>query len=98
VGVVSASGKPASSTIVLHLSVMATTTVRLDPDEERLLDGLAEVYGGRSSALREGLRLLAAHTQRRSSLADLLLEWESETGPVSEEAVAAMRERYELDS
>ena len=83
---------------MLHSLAVATTTVRLDADEEQTLDELAEIYGGRSNALREGLRLLAAQTQRRSSLADLLLEWESEAGPVSEEAVAAMRERYELDS
>jgi Arc/MetJ-type ribon-helix-helix transcriptional regulator len=77
---------------------MATTTVRLDPDEERILDELAEVHGGRSNALRLGLRLLAADTERRSALAGLLLDWERQAGPVAEEAVAAMTERYELDS
>lgn len=77
---------------------MATTTVRLDPDEEHTLDALAEIHGGRSNALRAGLRLLAADTQRRSALADLLVEWAREAGPVSDEAVAAMTERYELDS
>ena len=77
---------------------MATTTVRLDPDEEQTLDELAELHGGRSNALRQGLRLLAADTHRRSALADLLLDWEREAGPVSEEAVAAMTERFALDS
>jgi Arc/MetJ-type ribon-helix-helix transcriptional regulator len=77
---------------------MSTTTVRLDPDEEQTLDELAELHGGRSNALRQGLRLLAADTHRRSALADLLLDWERESGPVSEEAVAAMTERYALDS
>ena len=77
---------------------MATTTVRLDPEEEHTLDELAEIHGGRSNALRQGLRLLAADTQRRSVLADLLVEWEREAGPVSEEAVAAMTERYKLDT
>ncbi|MDP9463880.1 MAG: hypothetical protein M3P52_04590 [Actinomycetota bacterium] len=77
---------------------MATTTVRLDPDEEHTLDELAEMYGGRSNALRQGLRMLAAESQRRSALADLLSEWERDAGAVSDEAVAAMTERYELDS
>ena len=77
---------------------MATTTVRLDPEEEHTLDELAEIHGGRSNALRQGLRLLAADTQRRSVLADLLVEWEREAWPVSEEAVAAMTERHELDT
>lgn len=77
---------------------MATTTVRLDPDEEHTLDALAEIHGGRSNALRAGLRLLAADTQRRSALAALLVEWSREAGPVSDEAVAAMTEHYDLDS
>ncbi len=77
---------------------MATTTVRLDPDEEHTLDELAEIHGGRSNALRVGLRLLAAETQRRAALADLLTEWEYEAGPVDEDAVAAMSNRYSLDS
>ena len=77
---------------------MTTTTVRLDPDEEHTLDQLAELHGGRSNALRQGLRLLAAETQRRSALADLLLDWEREAGSVSDEAVATMTERYGLDS
>jgi predicted transcriptional regulator len=77
---------------------MATTTVRLDPDEENTLDELAEIHGGRSNALRVGLRLLAAETQRQASLADLLADWEEEAGPVDEGAVAAMSDRYRLDS
>lgn len=77
---------------------MPTTTIRLDPDDEHILDELAEIHGGRSNALRLGLRLLAADTKRRSALGDLLLDWERETGPVSEDGVAAMIVRYELDS
>ena len=77
---------------------MSTTTVRLDPDEEHTLDELAQIHGGRSNALRQGLRLLAADTHRRTALADLLLDWERDAGPVSDAAVAAMTERYELDS
>jgi hypothetical protein len=77
---------------------VATTTVRLDADEENILDALAQIHGGRSNALRQGLRLLGADMNRRSALADLLLDWEHEAGPVSEEGIAAMTERYELDS
>ncbi len=77
---------------------MATTTVRLDPDEEQKLDELAEIHGGRSNALRAGLRLLAAETERHAALAELLGDWEHEAGPVDERAVAAMSDRYGLDS
>jgi Arc/MetJ-type ribon-helix-helix transcriptional regulator len=77
---------------------MATTTVRLDPDEEHALDELAEIHGGRSNALRAGLQLLAAETRRHAELADLLTDWEHESGPVDEAAVTAMSERYHLDS
>jgi predicted transcriptional regulator len=77
---------------------MATTTVRLDPDEEHTLDELAAIHGGRSNALRVGLRLLAAETQRRAALAELLADWEREAGPVDGDAVASMSDRYGLDS
>ncbi len=77
---------------------MATTTVRLDPDEEQTLDELAEIHGGRSNALRAGLRLLADETRRNAALADLLGDWEHESGPVDEGEVAAMSARYGLDS
>lgn len=75
---------------------MATTTVRLSQDEEQALDELAAVHGGRSNALKEGLRLLAATNRQRTALSELLLEWEREAGPVDEEAVAAAADRYEL--
>jgi len=77
---------------------MATTTVRLDPEEEQALDELAEIHGGRSNALRLGLRLLAAETQRHTALTDLLADWALEAGTVDEGAVAAMSNRYGLDS
>ena len=56
---------------------MATTTVRLDPDEELALDELAEIHGGRSNALRIGLRLLAAENHRHAALAGLLTDWDA---------------------
>ncbi len=75
---------------------MATTTVRLDPDEERTLDELAEIHGGRSNALRQGLRMLATTTRQQAALAVLLRDWEAEAGPVDNGAVAAMAKRYDL--
>jgi predicted transcriptional regulator len=75
---------------------VSTTTVRLDPDEEHTLDQLAEIHGGRSNALRKGLKLLAASTQRHAALAELLHDWDSEAGAVDEQSVATMAERYDL--
>jgi predicted transcriptional regulator len=53
---------------------VSTITVRLDPEEEEMLDRLAEIHGGRSGALRAGLRLLAANTAGQAALAGLLAE------------------------
>jgi predicted transcriptional regulator len=75
---------------------MSTTTVRLDAEEEQTLDQLAEIHGGRSNALRQGLKLLAASTQRNAALTELLRDWDREAGEVDEKSVAAMAERYEL--
>lgn len=75
---------------------MATTTVRLDAAEELTLDELAASYGGRSGALRAGLRLLAVESQRRATLAEFVAAWESESGAVTEETVEAVRVRYGL--
>jgi len=75
---------------------MGTTTVRLDDDEERTLDELAAVHGGRSRALREGLRLLAASTRRQVALAQFVQEWEAETGPVDDDAISRVADRYDL--
>ena len=81
-----------------YILVMATTTVRLDPEEEQTLDELAAIHGGRSNALRAGLELLAMEAHRRIALNDLLSEWEREAGPVHDDVVAAVSERYGLDS
>jgi len=75
---------------------VATTTVRLDPEEERALDELASIHGGRSNALRVGLKLLAAEAHRQTALADLLADWDRESGPVNNDDVLAMSERYGL--
>lgn len=75
---------------------MATTTVRLDTQEEQTLDALALLHGGRSNALRQGLKLLAAASERNRALAEFLHAWEVETEPVSAEAIVAAIERYGL--
>lgn len=75
---------------------MSTTTVRLDDEDEALLDILAPEYGGRSSAIRQALRSLAADRKRQSALSAFLAEWDTEQGPIEEEDIAAMAERYGL--
>ena len=75
---------------------MSTTTVRLDDEDEALLDMLAPEYGGRSSAIRQALRNLAADRKRQNALRSFLAEWDTEQGPIDEEDVAAMAERYGL--
>ena len=75
---------------------MGTTTVRLDDEDEALLDLLAPEYGGRSSAIRQALRNLAADRKRQNALRSLLAEWDAEEGPIDEEDIAAMADRYGL--
>ena len=73
---------------------MATTTIRLDDDDRRVLDALAERHGGRSAAMRKGLRLLQAEDQRRAVLAELVAEWEVESGRFTEAELNAVAARY----
>ncbi len=73
---------------------MSTTTVRLDDEDEALLDMLAPEYGGRSSAIRHALRNLAADRKRQDALRSFLFEWDAEDGPIEEQEIAAMAERY----
>ncbi len=75
---------------------MNTTTVRLDHEDEALLDMLAPEYGGRSSAIRQALRNLAADRKRHNALRSFLAEWEAEEGSIDEEAIATMADRYDL--
>ena len=75
---------------------MSTTTIRLDAEDEATLNELAGVHGGRSNALRQGLKLLAAATRQRVALAEFLAEWELEAGPVSDEEKALMAAQFEL--
>ncbi len=75
---------------------MSTTTVRLDDEDERLLDRLAPEFGGRSSAIRQALRFLAADRERHAALSSFVEAWNAEAGPLDEDTVAAMAERYGL--
>ena len=75
---------------------MSTTTVRLDDEDEALLDMLAPEYGGRSSAIRQALRSLAADRKRQTALRSFLDEWDAEEGQIDEEEVAAIAGRYGL--
>lgn len=73
---------------------MSTTTIRLDAEEEALLDLLAPEFGGRSSVIRHALRTFAAERRRRDDLVSLLAEWDADSGSVSDEDVAAMADRF----
>lgn len=75
---------------------MSTTTVRLDDEDEALLDLLAPEFGGRSSAIRHALRNLATDRQRQNALRSFLDEWDAEEGPIDDNDVAAMADRYGL--
>jgi Arc/MetJ-type ribon-helix-helix transcriptional regulator len=75
---------------------MSTTTVRLDNDDEQLLDKLAVSFGGRSNAIRLALRSLAKDVDRHDALGAFLAEWEIQAGPVDETQVDAMSRRYKL--
>lgn len=71
-----------------YVGRMATTTVRLSPEEEAALDKLAERYGGRSGAIRHAVRQLAAEQSRQDALQQALDDWQADRGPVDEDAVA----------
>ena len=75
---------------------MSTTTVRLDAEDEALLDMLASDYGGRSGAIRHALRNLAADRKRQDALRSFLAEWDAEESPIDEGDIAAIAERFKL--
>lgn len=72
----------------------ATTTVRLSDEERELLAELADVYGGQSGAIRQGIRLLAQQNRRQQALREFLDDWAQESGTPDPKEVAAMRHRY----
>jgi predicted transcriptional regulator len=75
---------------------MGTTTIRLDEDDEALLDMLAPEYGGRSSAMRQALRNLAADRRRHDALSAFVADWDLHEGPIDDADIAAMADRYGL--
>jgi predicted transcriptional regulator len=75
---------------------VSTTTVRLDSDDEALLDKLALSLGGRSNAIRMALRSLAEEVDRHQALGEFLADWEADAGPVDQAAVDVVSRRYQL--
>ena len=71
-----------------------TTTVRFSDEDRMLLAQLVPDFGDQSSVIRQGIRLLAKQQQQHLALEELLREWECEAGPIDEDAVAVMVERY----
>jgi len=74
---------------------MATTTVRLDPDEEAMLEALASQYGGKSGALRHALRRLSDEATNRAALAEFVEEWNDDVGRPADDEVVAMIEQFD---
>ena len=75
-----------------------TATVRFNEAELALLNELASEFGGRSTAIKQGLRLLAQQRSRQLALRSCMAEWAEHSGPPDPDGVAAMRERYFADS
>ena len=71
-----------------------TTTIRLSDEDRRLLAQLVPEYGDQSSVIRHGIRRLAEEQAQRVALRSLLRDWEAESGPVDEDMVAEMQQRY----
>ena len=76
------------------VSVSRTTTIRLSDEDRRLLELLVPEYGDQSSVIRHGIRRLAEEQRQRQELRSLLRDWEAESGPVDEDAVAEMQRSY----
>ena len=74
---------------------MATTTVRLDAEEEQMLKELAPYFGGKSSVLRQALRRLADESKNQALLSQFVDDWNATAGTPSEEEVTAMIERFD---
>ena len=73
---------------------VGTITVRLDEDDEQLLDELARRHGSRSDAIRAAIRELSGHERRQAALAKLVDEWIQEYGEPSEEDQARIAALY----
>lgn len=78
------------------MAIVATTSFRLTPDDERILDSAAERYGSRSAALRALLADFDAEEQRRQARAELVADWEAEDGQVTDSEREALRRHLGL--
>lgn len=76
------------------VGMSGTTTIRLSDEDRRLLELLVPEYGDQSSVIRHGIRRLAEEQRQRQELRSLLRDWEAESGPADEDAVAEMSRRY----
>lgn len=74
---------------------MATTTVRLDPEEAEMLAQLAPYYGGKSSVLRQALRKLSDEAKNRAALASFVADWNDADGPPEASEIADMIEKFD---
>ena len=74
---------------------MATTTVRLDPEEAAMLAELAPHYGGKSAVLRQALRGMSAEAKNRADLASFVDDWNAADGAPDDIEVAAMIEKFD---
>jgi Arc/MetJ-type ribon-helix-helix transcriptional regulator len=68
-------------------------SVRLDADEEAMLDALAGRFGSQSEVVRVAIRRLAAEERRRDALAEFSAAWVTEHGPFDEGELALIDER-----
>jgi Arc/MetJ-type ribon-helix-helix transcriptional regulator len=75
---------------------MGTITVRLDAEDERLLDQLVAVHGDRSTAVREAIRLLSGEEVRRKRLRAVLDAWAVEDGTLTQDELDETARRYGL--
>ena len=75
---------------------MVKATVRLDAQDQQLLERLAPVFGGRAATVREALQRLAADHDRREAVEAFFEEWEAESEPLSPDEVAAIAKRCGL--
>jgi Arc/MetJ-type ribon-helix-helix transcriptional regulator len=75
---------------------MSTTTVRLDDEDEALLDLIAPEYGGRSGAIRAAVRSLAEERRRREALRSFVADWDAEFAPLDDAEIDAIAQRFGL--
>jgi Arc/MetJ-type ribon-helix-helix transcriptional regulator len=70
--------------------------VRLDDEDEALLDLIAPEYGGRSGAIRAAVRSLAEERRRREALRSFVDDWDGETAPIEPDELDAIAQRFGL--